>query len=328
MTEHIEPIDDEVFWLIERSNLGPRPFWYVEDPYRPDWHSWTPVAVDAMRFSSKAAAEAFPAYQMIAIDPAISITEHVFLRSVRKEREEGDLWPDDPAPIADKAVDHVFKDLAKALGLETWTQQDGSETWEGDVWATMMGILNDAGVIDPETGERAPASPAVTVGVKGLANRLTEEADSRDRHEPEFAPEVTALLREAAAALTSPPGDTAQVEAVAMQVAALDASNRLAAALGVPEPTQEYTLRAMATNYGDGPHKWDFLDKEACAKAADEIHALRAALSTKESPEQLRERCANVGYRICAETRHVTLGDQVAAAIRALPIPASTGERT
>lgn len=32
-----------------------------------------------------------------------------------------------------------------------------------------------------------------------------------------------------------------------------------------------------------------------------------------------RERCARVAYRICAETRHVTLGDKTASAIRALP---------
>lgn len=71
---------------------------------------------------------------------------------------EMDLWPDDPAPIADKAVDHVFKDLARVLGLETWYPQDGSESWEGDVFATMMRILTDAGVIDPETGTRWPVA--------------------------------------------------------------------------------------------------------------------------------------------------------------------------
>lgn len=47
----------------------------------------------------------------------------------------------------------------------------------------------------------------------------------------------------------------------------------------VPLPTSEYLLRAMAQNYGDGPHLWDFLDKEACIRAADEIRALRKALS-------------------------------------------------
>lgn len=75
--------------------------------------------------------------------------------SIAPREPEMDLWPDDPAPIADKAVDHVFRELAHALGLETWSPQDGSETWEGDVYATMMRILYDAGVIDPNTNERA-----------------------------------------------------------------------------------------------------------------------------------------------------------------------------
>lgn len=41
--------------------------------------------------------------------------------------------------------------------------------------------------------------------------------------------------------------------------------------------TQEFTLRAMATNYSGG-HSWDHLDGEACSKAADEIKALRQKL--------------------------------------------------
>lgn len=87
------------------------------------------------------------------------LTELVAARSkldaLTAEKEANyDLWPDDPAPIADKAADHVFKDFAKLLGLETWYPQDGSETWEGDVWATAVRMLEDAGVLDHETGER------------------------------------------------------------------------------------------------------------------------------------------------------------------------------
>ncbi len=40
--------------------------------------------------------------------------------------------------------------------------------------------------------------------------------------------------------------------------------------------TAEFTLRAMAQNYGDGPHSWDHLDREACEKAAAEIARLKA----------------------------------------------------
>jgi hypothetical protein len=47
--------------------------------------------------------------------------------------------------------------------------------------------------------------------------------------------------------------------------------------------TQEYVLRAMATNYARG-HCWDHLDGETCRKAADEIKALR-------SPEGREWRC-------------------------------------
>ncbi len=39
--------------------------------------------------------------------------------------------------------------------------------------------------------------------------------------------------------------------------------------------SSESLLRAMARNYGDGPHQWDRLDKEACQNAADEIARLR-----------------------------------------------------
>ena len=47
--------------------------------------------------------------------------------------------------------------------------------------------------------------------------------------------------------------------------------------------TEEYTLRAMASNYGDGPHSWDFLDKEACQRAADEIRGLLARATAAEA---------------------------------------------
>jgi hypothetical protein len=69
----------EVVWLIERKDnaVFQMPHWYHEEP--DGWHWWTMDASDAKRFASKAEAEAYPAYQMVATDPAISITEHVFL---------------------------------------------------------------------------------------------------------------------------------------------------------------------------------------------------------------------------------------------------------
>lgn len=41
--------------------------------------------------------------------------------------------------------------------------------------------------------------------------------------------------------------------------------------------TQQYTLRAMATNYKNG-HSWDHLDSEVVTKAADEIKRLQEEL--------------------------------------------------
>ncbi|WP_095081656.1 Lar family restriction alleviation protein [Mesorhizobium sophorae] len=70
-------------WLIERKDgIGKygspytQPHWYAESEDG-GWHWWTPDANEAKQFASKAEAEAFPAYQMIATDPAISVTDHV-----------------------------------------------------------------------------------------------------------------------------------------------------------------------------------------------------------------------------------------------------------
>jgi hypothetical protein len=54
------------------------------------------------------------------------------------------------------------------------------------------------------------------------------------------------------------------------------------------------------------PFKWAKLVAKLQARAL----AAEAALAAE------RERAAQIGYRVCAETRHVTLGDKVAAAIR------------
>lgn len=70
------------------------------------------------------------------------------------------------------------------------------------------------------------------------------------------------------------------------------------------------------------PSDWHTLCKTA-REAATEITRLRQLLSEAEKRER-EERvkalnhAAVVAYATCAETRHVTLGDKVAAAIRAL----------
>ena len=69
----------ETGWLIERRDnaVFQMPHWYHEEPS--GWHWWTANAHEAKRFASKAEAAASPAYQMIAKDPEISITDHVFI---------------------------------------------------------------------------------------------------------------------------------------------------------------------------------------------------------------------------------------------------------
>lgn len=87
------PAAREVAWLIERkdASLFQQPHWYHEQA--DGWHSWRPNAHDAKRFASKAEAEAFPAYQMIASDPTILITEHVFIGSLPEApAAPGEAW--------------------------------------------------------------------------------------------------------------------------------------------------------------------------------------------------------------------------------------------
>ncbi len=111
----------------------------------------------------------------------------------------------------DEGATYVMQSLADLLGVE-FTIREGSETWDGDVWATMYSILEDARVVDP----------------------------------------------------------------------------------------------------------WD----NSIAKHVT-LHEERAALSPSEGAIPagmvLREDAAQAAYRVCAETRHITLGDKAVAAIRALP---------
>ncbi|WP_343499208.1 hypothetical protein [Achromobacter denitrificans] len=51
----------------------------------------------------------------------------------------------------------------------------------------------------------------------------------------------------------------------------------------LPSQTRWPVLRAMSTNYTAGKHVWDALDAQACAKGAEEIKQLRAAISALAS---------------------------------------------
>lgn len=79
----------DIAWLIERNN-GDQPWsWYAENE-DDGWHWWTTTAHEAKRFASKAEAEGFSAYRMIASDPTIIITEHVFLRASLSRKTAGE----------------------------------------------------------------------------------------------------------------------------------------------------------------------------------------------------------------------------------------------
>lgn len=72
----------------------------------------------------------------------------------------------------DWAADFILSYLATTLNLETFEPKDGTETWDGDVSATVHGILIDAGVIDDETGAVAkhatPSPPGCPIPGAGV----------------------------------------------------------------------------------------------------------------------------------------------------------------
>lgn len=111
-----------IAWLIERKDTANfyQPHWYAEGAT--GWHWWTTVAHEAKQFTSKAEAEAFPAYQMISNDPTISVTEHVFI---------GDA---SPPPSGDRSVKALEVKLAEverehaAARQNFITMQQGANT--------------------------------------------------------------------------------------------------------------------------------------------------------------------------------------------------------
>lgn len=86
----------------------------------------------------------FKALQTARADEARRVKESIAEDPYEESRTEG--------------ANFVLDRLAKALELDRWTAHDGTETWDGDVAATLWGILHDAGVIDPETNDRATSA--------------------------------------------------------------------------------------------------------------------------------------------------------------------------
>jgi len=84
----------------------------------------------------------------------------------------------------DEAADFILSQLARALGLETFTPADGSETWDGDVSGTVWAILRDAGVIDPETNKRV-ASSGWEAGAEAMREAAARTAENAHLVEPD-----------------------------------------------------------------------------------------------------------------------------------------------
>lgn len=71
----------------------------------------------------------------------------------------------------------------------------------------------------------------------------------------------------------------------------------------LPHQSREAVLRAMSRNYTPGKHTWDSLDSDACAKGADEIRQLRAALAM-----QSQDREVMVPYEVVVDVANKLLG--------------------
>lgn len=92
--------------------------------------------------------------------------------------------------------------------------------------------------------------------------------------------------------------------------------------------TDELTLptHAELDELGLAEREWAEAQTDAtiiiwALKHADSlITAARAGLEAGKAEESMREKAAKAGYYVCAKTRHISLGDDVYAAIRALPL--------
>ena len=74
----------------------------------------------------------------------------------------------------DEGATYVLSSLASALHVEDWSIQNGSEEWEGDVWATMFRILVDAGVVEED--HHQVATHGKIAGLERAVASLTPDA--------------------------------------------------------------------------------------------------------------------------------------------------------
>lgn len=113
----------------------------------------------------------------------------------------------------DEGATFVLEALAKALGGVDWHIHDGSDTWDGDVHATMMSILYTSGAIDEEDHSTAmqklsAIQPAIDEMREVLAS-FAVAADDLDENHHEKAD-----IWEAPAALNITAGDLRRAAAL------------------------------------------------------------------------------------------------------------------
>ncbi len=130
-----------VAWLIEYKNFDDRgrPGWYVED--QTGWHSWTPDANAANRFPTREAVEQFPPYRMIATDPNIAITEHVFMLAIDPNRPNAFITVPDPPSLSPATP----PDQSRVERLETGWLIEINHHSVGPTWFSLTETERDGG---------------------------------------------------------------------------------------------------------------------------------------------------------------------------------------
>lgn len=153
--------------------------------------------------------------------------------------------------------------LAAAAGVEVACRHEWTTVGRGGVAKRDLACMKCGQHRDHMP---SPASPPVEGQDDGLtAAYMLGRYDARKSGEQRHSRDVSSIGN--ASAITPPEGQSVEQRARELP------------------PTEEWLLRGMVLNYGDGTgdrkHQWDHLDRNACQRAAEEIAALRAALSAQ-----------------------------------------------
>lgn len=163
-------IDPRAAWLIERRGFDKlaAPYTYAVHWYAQNeddgWHWWTPVAADAKRFATRADAEQFPAYRMIASDPSISVTEHIIIDalSIQPAKLKAE-------PVGDAMVAVQREPLPAVIyGMSQWTDEHPADPELGYSDADMAELYAYIVGVPAPPLNASPIPEQAGVGVKGL----------------------------------------------------------------------------------------------------------------------------------------------------------------